>query len=273
MEITMYIDRRHTDEKKTRTFPATMDDTADTGTLHIVATPLGNLDDITLRAIDTLKSVDAVACEDTRRASILLRHLGISGKKLVSYHAFNEKKSIAHIFDLLENGHDVAVISDAGTPAISDPGFALVRSAYETHTKVIPVPGPSAVTAALSVCPLPAHNFFFAGFLPHKKGRKSKLEFLASLESTVVFYESPHRILKLLHEIESNFPGPEIFIAREATKLHEEYLRGSPSELAERLTGEKTRGEFVVVVYPKGEKEGKSQRAKVKKKYGTDCEP
>lgn len=254
-----------------------MNHNADTGTLYIVATPLGNLEDITLRAIKTLKSAGAIACEDTRRASILLRHLGISGKKLISYHAFNEKKAIASILSLLEDGLDVAVITDAGTPAISDPGFALVRAAYESPAKVIPVPGPSAVTAALSVCPLPVHNFFFAGFLPHKKGRKSKLEYLASLQSTVVFYESPHRIPKLLNEIEGAFPGSGVFIAREATKLHEEYLSGTPREMIERFTGEKTRGEFVVVVHPKEEREGKSQRVKVKNKYGPDydtgCKP
>ena len=241
----------------------------DTGTLYIVATPLGNLKDITLRAIDTLKSVDAIACEDTRRASILLNHLGINRKKLISYHAFNETKAIASIFDLLENSLDVAIITDAGTPAISDPGFVLVRKAYQLPAKVIPVPGPSAVTAALSVCPLPMHNFFFAGFLPHKKGRKSKLEFLVSIDSTIVFYESPHRILKLLSEIENYFPGSQIFIAREITKLHEEYLCGTPSEMIERFTGEKIRGEFVVVVYPKGKEKAN--------KYGTDydtvCEP
>ena len=231
-----------------------MDDTADKGTLYIVATPLGNLEDITLRAINTLKSTDAIACEDTRRASILLRHLGISGKKLISYHAFNEKKAISSILNLLEDGLDVAVVTDAGTPAISDPGFALVRAAYELPAKVIPVPGPSAATAALSACPLPVHNFFFAGFLPHKKGRKSKLEFLASIECTVVFYESPHRILKLLGEIESIFPGARVFVAREITKVYEEYLCGSASEMIEHFTGEKTRGEFVVVVSPKGKK-------------------
>ncbi len=258
-----------------------MDNNTETGTLYIVATPLGNLEDITLRAIDTLKSADAIACEDTRRASILLRHLGINGKKLISYHAFNETKAINSILNLLEDSLDVAVITDAGTPAISDPGFALVRAVYELPAKVIPVPGPSAVTAALSACPLPVHNFFFAGFLPHKKGRKSKLEFLASIDSTVVLYESPHRILKLLNEIENYFPGSQAFIAREITKLHEEYLCGPPSEMIEHFTGEKTRGEFVVVVYPMGkkeqEKEGKRQRATVKKKYGADydtgCEP
>lgn len=254
-----------------------MNHNADNGTLYIVATPLGNIEDITLRAINTLKSTDAIACEDTRRSSILLRHLGVNGKKLISYHAFNETKAVNSILKLLEDGLDVAVITDAGTPAISDPGFALVRAAYELPAKVIPVPGPSAVTAALSVCPLPVHNFFFAGFLPHKKGRKSKLEFLASFQSTVVFYESPHRILKLLNEIEVAFPGSEVFIAREATKLHEEYLCGTPAEMIERFTGKKTRGEFVVVVRPKEEREGKSQRVKVKNKYSSDydtgCDP
>ncbi|MCW8797159.1 MAG: 16S rRNA (cytidine(1402)-2'-O)-methyltransferase [Chlorobium sp.] len=248
-----------------------MGDTADKGTLSIVATPLGNLEDITLRAISTLKSADAIACEDTRRASILLRHLDISGKKLISYHAFNEKKAIISILKLLEEGLNITVISDAGTPAISDPGYALVRAAYELQAKVIPVPGPSAATAALSVCPLPVHNFYFAGFLPHKKGRKSKLEFLASIESTVVFYESPHRILKLLGEIENYFSDALVFIAREITKIHEEYLCGTPSEIIERFTDEKIRGEFVVVVSPPG-KEAKSQRTKIKNKFDTDSD-
>ena len=234
-----------------------MNDTAGTGTLYIVATPLGNLEDITLRAIKTLTSVNAIACEDTRRASILLRHLGISGKKLISYHAFNETKAISSILSLLEDNLDVAVITDAGTPVISDPGYALVRAAYDLPAKVIPIPGPSAATAALSVCPLPVHNFFFAGFLPHKKGRQSKLEFLASIECTVVFYESPHRILKLLGEIEDTFPDAQIFIAREITKIHEEYLYGSASEMTERFKGEKTRGEFVVIVSPAGKKQAK----------------
>ncbi|MBL6955755.1 MAG: 16S rRNA (cytidine(1402)-2'-O)-methyltransferase [Chlorobium phaeobacteroides] len=249
-----------------------MGDTAAKGTLSIVATPLGNLEDITLRAISTLKSADAIACEDTRRASILLRHLDISGKKLISYHAFNEKKAISSIIKLLEEGLNITVISDAGTPAISDPGYALVRAAYELQANIIPVPGPSAATAALSVCPLPVHNFFFAGFLPHKKGRKSKLEFLASIESTVVFYESPHRIVKLLGEIENYFSGPLVFIAREITKLHEEYLCGTPSEMIERFTDEKIRGEFVVIVSPPG-KDAKRQRTKIKNKFDTCDKP
>ncbi len=243
----MYIETHLSSKKGIRV----MGKTAETGTLYIVATPLGNLEDITLRAIKTLKSVETIACEDTRRASILLRHLGINGKKLISYHAFNEKKAITNILSLLEDGIDVAVITDAGTPGISDPGYALVHEACAKQSKIIPVPGPSAVTTALSVCPLPVHNFFFAGFLPHKKGRKSKLEFLASLQSTVVLYESPHRISKLLNEIESVFPCSEVFIAREATKLHEEYLSGTPAEMVERFKGEKSRGEFVVVVHPK----------------------
>ncbi|ASQ91738.1 16S rRNA (cytidine(1402)-2'-O)-methyltransferase [Prosthecochloris sp. GSB1] len=236
-----------------------MDDTAATGTLYIVATPLGNLEDITLRAISTLQSVDTIACEDTRRTSILLRHFGIEGKKLLSYHAFNENRAIQIVMKLLENGSSVAVVTDAGTPAISDPGFAMVRAAFELPARVIPVPGPSAVTAALSACPLPLHNFFFAGFLPHKKGRKSKLGYLASIASTVVFYEAPGRIGRLLEEIDEHFPGADVFIAREITKMHEEYVRGSATELLEHFTGKKTRGEFVVVVHPTSRKPEKEK--------------
>ncbi|MCW8798241.1 MAG: 16S rRNA (cytidine(1402)-2'-O)-methyltransferase [Prosthecochloris sp.] len=221
-----------------------------TGTLYTVATPLGNLNDMTYRAVSTLQEVDAIACEDTRRASILLKHFNIEHKKLVSYHSANEQRAVGTILALLEEGNDIALVTDAGTPAISDPGYSLVREAFSREISVLPVPGASALTAALSACPLPSHNFFFAGFLPHKKGRKSRLEFLASLQSTVVFYESPYRIIKLLDELERVMPGAEIFIAREITKLHEEYITGSAEELARHFSEKKIRGEFVVVVYP-----------------------
>jgi len=220
------------------------------GTLHVVATPLGNLDDITLRAIKTLQHSGAIACEDTRRAAILLRHLGITGKQLVSYHDYNEPAAISRIARLLEEGVDVSLITDAGTPAISDPGFLMVRTLREKGFTILPVPGPSALTAALSVSPLPVSSFFFAGFLPHKKGRKSRLEFLVSLGATFVLYESPYRIRKLLEELAALLPDGELFIAREMTKIHEEYLSGSAAMLAEKLPAEKIRGEFVVVVHP-----------------------
>jgi len=216
----------------------------------VVATPLGNLDDITLRAIKTLQNSEAIACEDTRRSSILLRHLGISGKQLISYHDFNEPTAISRIARLLEDGVDVSLITDAGTPAISDPGFLMVRTLREKGFTVLPIPGPSALTAALSVCPLPVNSFHFAGFLPHKKGRKTRLEQLASLGATFVLYESPYRIRKLLGELALQLPEAQIFIAREMTKIHEEYLSGSVETIIEKLPEEKVRGEFVVVVHP-----------------------
>lgn len=225
-----------------------------TGTLYVVATPLGNLEDITLRAIRILKESGAIACEDTRRASILLRHLDISAKRLISYHNYNELAAIRQIVALLEEGTDVSLITDAGTPVISDPGYALLHELHDRGLQVIPVPGPSAVTAALSACPLPVNNFYFAGFLPHKKGRKSKLEYLAALQTTFVVYESPFRIMKLLDELSNVMADARIFIGREMTKIHEEYLTGTIEEMRQRLADGKTRGEFVVVVHPPGKK-------------------
>lgn len=225
-----------------------------TGTLYVVATPLGNLEDITLRAIRILKESGAIACEDTRRASILLRHLDISAKRLISYHNYNEPAAIRQIVALLEEGTDVSLITDAGTPVISDPGYALLHELHNRGLQVIPVPGPSAVTAALSACPLPVNNFYFAGFLPHKKGRKSKLEYLAALQTTFVVYESPFRIMKLLDELSNVMADARIFIGREMTKIHEEYLTGTIEEMRQRLGDGKTRGEFVVVVHPPGKK-------------------
>ncbi len=225
-----------------------------TGTLYVVATPLGNLEDITLRAIRILKEAGAIACEDTRRASILLRHFDISGKRLISYHNYNEPRAISQILALLEEGTDVALITDAGTPVISDPGYALLHALHDRQLQVIPVPGPSALTAALSACPLPVNNFFFAGFLPHKKGRKSRLEYLAALQTSFVVYESPFRIMKLLDELGNIIPDARIFIGREMTKIHEEYLTGTIEEIRQRLGDGKARGEFVVIVHPAGKK-------------------
>jgi len=229
------------------------------GTLYVVATPLGNLEDITLRAIKILGLSGAIACEDTRRASILLKHLEITGKKLISYHNYNEPKAIAHIIAILEEGTDVSLITDAGTPVISDPGYALIHALHEHNLKVIPIPGPCALTAALSACPLPVNNFFFAGFLPHKKGRKSRLEYLAALQVTVVLYESPFRIMKLLDELGKILPEAQIYIGREMTKIHEEYITGSIEEIRQWLADGKTRGEFVVVVHPPGKKLNKQE--------------
>uniref|UniRef100_Q3APW8 Ribosomal RNA small subunit methyltransferase I n=1 Tax=Chlorobium chlorochromatii (strain CaD3) TaxID=340177 RepID=Q3APW8_CHLCH len=223
-------------------------------TLYVVATPLGNLEDITLRAIKILQQVEIIACEDTRRASILLKHLAISGKRLISYHTQNEPRAIAQIVALLEEGNNVALITDAGTPAVSDPGFALLRAVHERGIVALPIPGASAVTAALSVCPLPLNTFLFGGFLPHKKGRKTKLAQLSAIGQPFVLYESPYRIHKLLDELEAILPNAQLFIGREMTKLHEEYLTGSIEEMRQHLTSSKTKGEFVVIVHPTAEK-------------------
>ncbi|NTW51249.1 MAG: 16S rRNA (cytidine(1402)-2'-O)-methyltransferase [Chlorobiaceae bacterium] len=232
-----------------------------TGTLYVVATPLGNLDDMTFRAVNTLRDVGVIACEDTRHTSILLRHFGIQGKKLLSYHSFNEERAVGHVCALLEEGTDVAMVTDAGTPGISDPGYSMANAVHARGFGIVPIPGPSALTAALSVCPLPVSSFFFAGFLPHKKGRKTRLEFLASLESTIVLYESPHRIARLFEELKNSFPEAELFVAREITKMHEEYITGTPDSLLEHFSNGRTRGEFVVVVHPAG------KRSKQKKEH------
>ena len=229
------------------------------GTLYVVATPLGNLDDMTFRAVKALRDSGAIACEDTRRTSILLKHFGIEGKRLVSYHSFNEERAVRQVIELLGEGVDVALVTDAGTPAISDPGYTMSSAAHAEGFAVVPVPGASALTAALSVCPLPSSSFFFAGFLPHKKGRKTRLEFLASIESTVVLYESPHRIGRLMEEVKEHFPDAQVFAAREITKMHEEYVTGTPDELAAHFTGQKQRGEFVVVVHPADKRSKKRQ--------------
>lgn len=225
-------------------------ETLHSGTLHVVATPLGNLGDITLRAVEVLRRADAVACEDTRRTSVLLKHLGIKGKKLLSYHSHNEAQAIGRVAALLEEGMEVALVTDAGTPAVSDPGYAMVRALSLRGIAAVPIPGPSALTAALSVCPLPSSSFYFAGFLPHKKGRRSRLEELAAMSTTFVLYESPFRIHRLLDELEALIPEAEVFIGREMTKMHEEYLCGSITEMRLALGEAKARGEFVVAVHP-----------------------
>ncbi len=205
---------------------------------------------MTFRAVSTLREAGAIACEDTRRTSILLKHFGIAAKKLVSYHSFNEERAVGQVRALLAEGIDVALVTDAGTPGISDPGYSMASALHADGFDVLPVPGPSALTAALSVCPLPVSSFFFAGFLPHKKGRKSRIEYLASLGSTVVLYESPFRVRKLFEELKAGFPECELFVAREISKLHEEYLSGTPDELLSRFPEGQIRGEFVVVVHP-----------------------
>ncbi len=219
------------------------------GTLYIVATPIGNLEDITLRALHTLKTVDLIACEDTRHTLKLLRHYSISDKPLFAYHNFNERTATERLINELLQGKSVALVSDAGTPSLSDPGFFLVRAAHERGLRVVPIAGVSALTAAVCVSPIPIRYFYFEGFLPQKKGRQTRLKYLASLGTTVILYESPHRLLKLLDELTEYFGNPTVMIARELTKVHEEILLGSPSELKAKFSAKKILGEFVVIVH------------------------
>lgn len=218
------------------------------GGLYVVATPIGNLEDITLRAIRILKEADILACEDTRHTQKLLNHYQISGKKLLSYHNFNEEKQSHHLIDALSSGQIVALVSDAGTPAVSDPGFFLVRLAHQHHIPVYPIPGPSALTAAVSISPIPMTRFHFEGFLPHKKGRQTRLKYLSELEEGIVLYESPFRIEKLLDEILTFFGDRQVGVCRELSKLHEEYIFSRASEHKSSLTNQKIRGEFVILV-------------------------
>lgn len=218
------------------------------GALYLVATPIGNLEDITLRALRTLRECDCVAAEDTRRTGQLLKHFEIS-KPLLSYHQFNEARRSLEIVARLKNGDKIALVSDAGSPAISDPGERVVRSALEAGLRVEAVPGPSALVTALSASGLPTETFHFYGFLPHKSGQRQRaLTTALALPGTSVFYESPYRILKLLKELEAVAPTRPVVLARELTKKFEEWLRGTPTALLTQIGQRAPKGEFVVLV-------------------------
>ncbi len=219
------------------------------GTLYLVATPIGNLADITHRALQILKDVDLIACEDTRHTHKLLQHYGID-TKTVSYHEHNEHQRAAELIDQLKQGKDVAVVSDAGTPSISDPGFRLVRAAIENEVPVVPVPGPSALISALIAAGLPTDEFFFAGFLPSRSNaRRARLSELRTVPGTLIFYEAPHRLATTLTDAFEILGEREAVVARELTKLHEEIRRGRLSELATHYASEEnTRGEIVVLI-------------------------
>jgi 16S rRNA (cytidine1402-2'-O)-methyltransferase len=219
------------------------------GTLYVVATPLGNLEDVTLRALRVLREVSLVACEDTRHTRKLLGAHGI-GTPTTSYFEHNERFKGTQILEALRAGRDVALVSDAGTPAISDPGERLVRDARAAGIDVVPVPGPSAATAALSVCGLPTDRFLFVGFLPAKPGsRRKALDALARERPTLVFYESPVRVVESLRDMLAALGDRDAFLCREATKLHEEYVRARLSSLHERLAArDVVKGEIVLVV-------------------------
>jgi 16S rRNA (cytidine1402-2'-O)-methyltransferase len=215
--------------------------------LYIVATPIGNLEDITLRAIRTLKECDYVAAEDTRHVQILLQKYDIK-KPTVSFHSWSDERKLHQLLGMLNEGKNIALVSDAGTPGISDPGYVLVKAAIEAGIQVVPVPGPSAFLAALSASGLPTHQFLYLGFLPMKKGRQTLLETFRTEERTIVFYESPHRIQKTLTEFAQKFPGRPLVVARELTKIYEEFFRGTTEQAAEHFKNKTPKGEFVVMM-------------------------
>src|SRR5260221_9858318 len=222
-----------------------MDPPVQSGTLYIVSTPIGNLEDISIRAVRILSEADMIAAEDTRTTRVLLDHYGIR-KPLISYYSYNEARRTPELISKLRSGSSIALVSDAGTPGISDPAFRIVLSALEAGLGVIAVPGPSALLPALIVSGLTAPRFAFEGFLPVKKGRKTKLGRLREEEGTIILYESPHRLLKTLRELRENLGDREISVARELTKKFEEVVRGNVSAALEHFLHHPVRGEFVI---------------------------
>ena len=219
--------------------------------LFVVPTPIGNLGDITLRSIEVLKSVDLILAEDTRTSSKLLKHYDID-KPVESFHMHNEHKKLESIINKLRTDFEIALISDAGTPGISDPGFLLVRECINNEVEVECLPGPTAFVPALVSSGLPCDRFSFEGFLPVKKGRTKRLKELSTETKTMVFYESPHRILKTLNDLSNYFEvESQISVSRELTKLYEETFRGTIKESVEHFEKNKTKGEFVIVLSPK----------------------
>jgi 16S rRNA (cytidine1402-2'-O)-methyltransferase len=234
------------------------------GVLYIVSTPIGNLEDISFRALRVLKEVATVAAEDTRHTKTLLAHYGI-GTPLTSYHDFNKEEKAPVLLERLKDGHSVALVSDAGTPTISDPGYFLITQALAAGITVVPVPGPSAVLTALAASGLPTDAFVFEGFLPRKSGpRRRLLESLRDERRTVIVFESPHRLRSSLELIREILGDRRIVLARELTKIHEEFLRGTAEELLKTLGARTIRGELTLVL------EGKRKR-KGTDKTGLDC--
>ena len=219
------------------------------GILYIVPTPVGNLEDITYRALEVLREADIILAEDTRTSSLLLQHFGISGKQLVPHHKFNEHNNIEAIREKIESGKSVALVSDAGTPGISDPGFLLARECAKQGITVQTLPGATACIPALVSSGLPCDRFCFEGFLPQKKGRQSALSALADEPRTMIFYESPRRLVKTLEQMVQAFGADrECSVAREISKIYEEHVRGTLAQVAEHFGSEEPRGEIVIVV-------------------------
>jgi 16S rRNA (cytidine1402-2'-O)-methyltransferase len=230
------------------------------GSLYIVSTPIGNREDITLRALRILKEVDLIAAEDTRHTLLLLRHFGIQ-TPLTSYFEGNEFKKKEFILSKLKQGHRVALVSDAGTPGISDPGFRLIQTAIENQIPIIPIPGPSAVITALSVSGLPTDAFLFKGFFPHKsKKKRDLLTQLEDVRETLIFYESPHRLSETLNDIFDILGDREMVLTRELTKVYEEVIRGKVSEIQTQIGERKLKGEITLVISGKTRKQTYQER-------------
>jgi 16S rRNA (cytidine1402-2'-O)-methyltransferase len=224
------------------------------GKLYIVSTPIGNLGDISFRCLETLKTVNVIACEDTRVTKKILHRYTINAK-LITYNSINESKQVYRLIERLNSGENIALVSDAGTPCISDPGYRLVHDCHLENIEVVSVPGPSSVIAALSISGLPTDSFYFCGFLPRKKGRKTKFEFLVSLPTTVIVYESPHRVLKTLKDIYSYMGDRNISVCREITKMYEEVLFDSVSSVINNFEERNSiKGEFVILISKEGYK-------------------
>lgn len=217
-----------------------------TGKLYLVATPIGNLEDISPRALKVLSDTNFILCEDTRTSNILLTHYNIKNT-LISYHAHNEDERIKYVISRIVNGENVALISDSGTPLISDPGSKLVRACIQNNIEIVPIPGANAIIPALLLSGFEIDKFYFEGFLPQKKGRQTKLKEICSRKVLTVFYESPYRIPKLLNELNSLSPNSEIVLCRELTKKFEEVIRGKVSELYKKINTLKLKGEFTIV--------------------------
>jgi len=229
------------------------------GTFYLIATPIGNLGDITLRALDILRGVDLIAAEDTRHATILLQRYEIH-KPLVSYYEENEKRRSQELLEILLTGQNVALITDAGTPLMSDPGFQIVRQAIDNNIAIVPVPGPSSILTALMASGLATDRFVFEGFLPRKKGRLTRLNELAHEPRTMVFFESPQRILKTLNDFLEKFGDRHAVCAREMTKIYEEFQRNRLSNLITHFKAHPPKGEFVLVVQGNERKSGRRNK-------------
>lgn len=228
--------------------------------LYIVPTPIGNLEDITLRAINVLKSVDVVLAEDTRTSGNLLKHLGIS-KPMHSYHVHNEHQTVTRVVERILKGETMALVSDAGTPAVSDPGFLLVRECIKYGIPIECLPGPTAFVPALVNSGLPSDRFTFEGFLPHKKGRQTRLQNLVNEERTMIFYESPHRLLKALQQFSEYFGADrQVSVSRELTKIYEENIRGTITEVLAYFSEKTIKGEIVIVLAGKAEEKKSSDK-------------